>query len=177
MTESFPSAVRGRWQPGARFLFCLGRRTVVESLYLLTAPVIAAAGLLLVLGGLGAGTAAMLLPGRSPVPPGVLAPARWFADLERWRIARVRPPAAGAEGAGQRPRPKQAPAASDPGLWLDVAHAVVMLPVALVTSVVTALWWFVGLGAATAALRCSTRPPGRCGPRPCPRAAPSPTST
>jgi signal transduction histidine kinase len=38
-------------------------------------------------------------------------------------------------------------------LWLDVAHAVVVLPVALVTSVVTALWWFVGLGAATAALR------------------------
>jgi signal transduction histidine kinase len=30
---------------------------------------------------------------------------------------------------------------------------VVVLPVALVTSVVTALWWFVGLGAATAALR------------------------
>ena len=34
-----------------------------------------------------------------------------------------------------------------------MAHAVVVLPVALVTAVVTALWWFVGLGAATAALR------------------------
>ena len=34
-----------------------------------------------------------------------------------------------------------------------MAHAVVVLPVALVTSVVTALWWFVGLGAATSALR------------------------
>jgi signal transduction histidine kinase len=42
---------------------------------------------------------------------------------------------------------------SDPGLWLDVAHAVVVFPVALVTSVVTALWWFAGLGAATSALR------------------------
>ncbi len=153
MTESFPSAVRGGWQPGARFLFGLVRRTLVESLYLLTAPVTAAAGLVLVLGGLCAATAGMLLPGRSPVPPGALAPARWFADLERRRIATVRPPAAGAEGAGQRPRPNQAPVASDPGLWLDVAHAVVALPVALVTSVVTALWWFIGLGAATAALR------------------------
>jgi signal transduction histidine kinase len=153
MTESFPTAVWGRWRPGARFLVRVGRRTLAESLYLLTAPVIAAAGLLLVLGGLCAGTAGALLPGRSPVPPGVLAPARWFAGLERWRIAKVRSAAAGAEGAGRRPRPEQIPAAADPGLWLDVAHAVVVLPVALVTSVVTALWWFTGLGAATAALR------------------------
>jgi signal transduction histidine kinase len=145
--------IRGRWRPGARFLFRWGRRTLLESLYLLTAPVTAAAGLLLVLGGLCAATAGLLLPGRSPVPAGALAPARWFADLERWRIAKVWPPAAGAQSAGQRPRPKQAPAASDPGLWLDVAHAVVVLPVALVTSVVTVLWWFVGLGAATAGLR------------------------
>jgi signal transduction histidine kinase len=42
---------------------------------------------------------------------------------------------------------------SDPALWLDVAHAVVVFPVALVTSVVTALWWFVGVGGATSALR------------------------
>src|ERR1017187_621068 len=153
MTESFPSAVRGRWRPGARFLFRTGRRTLVESLYLLTAPATAAAGLLLVLGGLCAGMAGLLLPGGSPVVAGALAPARWFANLERWRIARVGSPAAGAEGAGQRPGPKETAAASDPGLWLDVAHAVVVLPVALVTSVVTALWWFVGLGGATSALR------------------------
>src|SRR5258708_2364772 len=103
MTESFPSAVLGRWRPGARFLFRLGRRTLVESLYLLTAPATAAAGLLLVLGGLCAGMAGLLLPGGSPVPAGVLAPARWAADLERWRIARVRPTATGADGPGQRP--------------------------------------------------------------------------
>ena len=153
MTGSFPSAVRGRWRPGARFFFRVGRRTLVESLYLLTAPVTAAAGLLLVLGGLCVATVGLLLPGRSPVPAGVLAPARWFADVERWRIAKVRPPAAGAEGARQRPGPEQAAAASDPGLWLDVAHAVVVFPVALVTSVVTALWWFVGLATATFGLR------------------------
>src|SRR6266700_3208402 len=126
MTESFPSAVRGWWRPGARFLLRVGRRTLVESLYLLTAPVIAATGLLLVLGGLGAGTVGLLLPGRARVPSGVLAPAPWFADVERWRIGKVRSQAAGAGGAGPRPRPKQTPAASDPGLWLDVAHAVVV---------------------------------------------------
>jgi signal transduction histidine kinase len=164
MTESLPSAVRGRWRPGARFLFRLGRRTVVESLYLLTAPVTAAAGLLLVLGGLCVGTAGLLLPGGSPVVAGALAPARWFADLERWRIAKVCSPSTGAPGASQRPRPKELPAASDPGLWLGVAHAVVVVPVALVTSVVTALWWFVGLAFATFPLRHPYLPSGSLRP-------------
>src|SRR6516162_3744706 len=164
MTESFPFAVRDRWRPGARFVFRVGRRTLVDSLYLLTAPVTAAAGLLLALGGLCAGTVGLLLPGGSPVVAGVLAPARWFADLERWRIAKVRSAAAGA-GTGHRPRPRQAAAASDPGLWLDAAHAVVVFPVTLVTSMVTALWWFAGLGGATSALRAAsmgvTAPAGR----------------
>ena len=153
MTGSFPTAVRGRWQPGAKFLSRIGRRTLVESVYLLTAPVTAAAGLLLALGGLCAGTVGSLSPGGSRVMAAVLAPARWFADLERWRIGKVRPPAAGMEGAERRPRPRATAPVPDPGQWLDVAHAVVVFPVALVTSVVTALWWFVGLGAATSALR------------------------
>ncbi|WP_218041612.1 sensor histidine kinase [Acrocarpospora macrocephala] len=141
------------WRSGAGFLFRVVRRTVVESLYLLTAPVTAAAGLLLVLGGLCVGTVGLLLPGGSPVVAGALAPVRWFADVERWRIAKVRSPTAGAEDGGRRPRPRETADASDPGLWLGVAHAVVALPVALVTSVVTVLWWFVGLGAGTSALR------------------------
>jgi len=153
MTGSFPTAVRGRWQPGARFLSRIGRRTLVESVYLLTAPVTAAAGLLLALGGLCAGAVGSLSPSGSRVMAAVLAPARWFADLERWRIGKVRPPAAGMEGAERRPRPRATAPVPDPGQWLDVAHAVVVFPVALVTSVVTALWWFVGLGAATSALR------------------------
>ena len=106
MTEAFPSAVRGRWWPGARFVFRTGRRTLVESLYLLIAPVIAAFRLLLLLGGLCARAAGL-------------------------RIARMHPPK----------------------LWPDVAHAVVVIPIALVTTVVTALWWFAGIGAATSALR------------------------
>ncbi len=93
-----------------------------------------------------------------------LALARWPADMERWRIAKVRSPVPGAEAAGTWPRPKAAATASGPGLWLDVAHAVAVLPVVLVTSVVTGLWWFVGVGVATFPLRYRT--PGRCGPRP-----------
>jgi signal transduction histidine kinase len=164
MTESLPAAVRGRWRSGARFLFRMGRRTLVESLYLLTAPVTAAAGLLLALGGLGAGIVGSLLPGGSPVVAGALALARWSADLERWRIAGVRAQAGGAEGAGQWRRPREATAASDPRLWLDVAHAVAVLPVVLVTFVVTGLWWWVGLAAVTFPLRNPHQPPGAPGP-------------
>ena len=163
MAESFASATGGRRWPGARFLLRAGRRTLVESLYLLTAPAIAAAGLLLVLAGLCAGAAGSLVPGGTRAVAGALALARWSADLERWRIATVRSQAGGAQHAGQPPSLTRSAAASDPGLWLDVAHAVAVLPVVLVTSVVTGLWWFIGLGAVTALCAAGTRPPGRCG--------------
>jgi signal transduction histidine kinase len=156
MYGSFPSVVRGRWRPGGGFLLRVGRRTLVESLYLLTAPVTAAAGLLLVCCGLCVRAAGLLVPGGSPVAARAAALARWSADLERWRIATVCPPPGGAAragGAGQRPRPKAAATASDPGLWLDAAHAVAVLPVALVTSVITGLWWFIGLATVTFPLR------------------------
>ncbi len=134
-------------------VFRVVRRTVVESLYLLTAPVTAAAGLLAVLGGLCVGAVGLLLPGGSPVVAGGLAPVRWFADVERWRIAKVRSPASDVESAGRRPRPQETADASDPGLWLGVAHAVVVLPVVLVTSLATALWWWVGVVTSTVGLR------------------------
>jgi signal transduction histidine kinase len=117
MIRSFPSAVQGL--PG------LVRRTLVESLYLLTAPVTALAGLLSTLAGL-------VLPGS------VRAPVRWFADVERRRIAKVRPSVADD---------------STPRLWAGAAYAVVVLPVALVTSALTALWWFVALAGVTSGLR------------------------
>ncbi|GAA3442805.1 sensor histidine kinase [Planomonospora venezuelensis] len=164
MTGSFPSAVRRRWRPDARSVFRMGRRTIVESLYLLTAPVTAAAGLLLVLAGLCAGAVGLLLPGGSPIVAGALAPVRWSAGIERWRIAKVLPPAAGTDGAGRRRGPEETAAASGPGLWLGVAHSVVMLPVALVTSVTTVLWWFAGLGGGTSALRNLYSSAGRMEP-------------
>jgi signal transduction histidine kinase len=117
--------------------------------------VTAVAGLLLVLAGLCAGTAGLLLPARSRVVPGALTLARWSADLERWRIAKVRSAAlrAGTADVKQRSRPKGAAAAFDPDLWLGVTHAVVALPVVLVTSLLIGLWWFVGIATATFPLR------------------------
>ena len=157
MSESFPVAVAGRWRPGAGLLLRTARRTLVESLYLLTAPAIAAAGLLAAAGGLCVALAGLLLPGGSRLVAGGLAPSRWFADLERWRIAKVRWQAQGGQAGGRRPRPNEI-AASDPGLWLDLAHAVAVLPVVVITSVVTALWWFFGVAAITFPLRNQLTP-------------------
>jgi signal transduction histidine kinase len=156
MAESLPLA-RRRWQLGARSVLRLGRRTVVESLYLLTGPFTAAAGLLLVPAALCLGAASLLLPGGSRAVSGLLAPARWCANVERWRIATVRSVAAGARGAGGRPRPQEI-SASDPGLWLDVAHALVALPLALVTAVLTLMWWWIGLWFVSYALRNDITP-------------------
>lgn len=141
-----------------------GRRVIVESLYLLTGPMIAGAGLLLVFGGLYVGTVGRLVARRAPAVAGVAAPVRWLSDLEWWRIGRVRPQTAGPGGLRRRSRPTGAAAASDPDLWLGLAHAVIVLPIALVTAMVTTLWWFVGLAGATTALRNWGEPTGTLPP-------------
>ncbi|MGQ4365805.1 sensor domain-containing protein [Streptomyces sp. SAS_272] len=162
MAESLSPVVTGvaagRWRSGGWFAVRLGRRTLVDSVYLLTAPVSATFGLLLVLGALCLGTVGLLLPSGSPVRTGAAELARWPADVERWRIALVRSRVGEVRGA--RRRPGQAAAASDPGLWLDMAHTVLVLPVVVVTSVVTALWWFVGMAAVTCPLRSPYATPG-----------------
>jgi signal transduction histidine kinase len=139
-----------------RFVVRIGLRALAESLYLLTAPVIAAVGVIVVVGGLGAGTIVSLVPGRPRVAArlsaGFLRPARRFAELERWRIGRLRSLVGGTKTI-ERPHGIAPASASDPELWLDVVHAVVLFPVTLVTTVVTGVWWFVGIGAGTAALR------------------------
>ena len=158
MAESLPAALGDRWRPGARFLARVGRRTLVESLYLLTAPVTAAAGLLLVLGGLCAGAAGLLLPGGSPGAgrragagaavgrPGTVADRQGACPGQPAGPGGPTGLAGPAAGAGRGGRRGQ-------GLWLDVAHAVLVLPVVLVTSVLTALWWSVGVATITFPLR------------------------
>jgi signal transduction histidine kinase len=133
MAQSLPVAVRRPWRTGARFVFRAGRRTLVESLYLLTAPVTALAGLLLVLAG----------------------KARWSARLERWRIAKLRALTTGAAPAN----PVSTVTSGNPGipagagLWFDAGHAVAVLPVVLITWVFTGLWWFVAVASLTFPLR------------------------
>jgi signal transduction histidine kinase len=109
--ESFPSGLPVWGRLAGRSLVRIAMRTFSESLYLLTAPVVAGAGVLFVIGGLSAGSVSWLRPGGPKRP--------------------------------------------DPQLWLDAALALVKFPVTVITSAVTGLWWFVGLGAGTSALRAS----------------------
>ena len=171
MAESFPFTVRGRRRSRAR-LFRVAHRTLVESLYLLTAPITAAVGLLMVVGGLCAGAVGLLVPGGSG-----LCPAR-----RHWRGGPATLSGGGSRGYAPRPPGREeAPAGAErrrrsaPGLWFDAAHAVAVLPVVLVTFVVTALWWFVGVAAATFPLRHPDASSGRC--RRCTWVAPGPIST
>ncbi|MFC8826649.1 histidine kinase [Streptomyces sp. NPDC057137] len=147
MAESLPSVVAGRWQPRGGAVVRVGRRVLGESVYLLTAPVSAVVGLLLVVGGLCMGMAGLVLPGVGRRGSAVV---RWGGDLEWWRIGKVR-----SRGGEQRSR---VAGAADPGLWLDLVHAVTVLPVVLVTSVVTGLWWFVGVATVTYPLRSGDAP-------------------
>jgi len=153
---SSPAVIAGRWRRIIGFVLRVGRRTLVESLYLLTAPVTAAAGLLSVAGGLCAGTVGALVPGGSSVVPGALRLARWSGDVEWWRIGRMRAWGGGSQAAGRRP--KGTGTASDPGLWLDLAHAVMVLPVVLITWAMTWIWWFAGVATGTYPLRNQVTP-------------------
>jgi len=135
-------------RPGAGFVVGVGRRTLMESLYLLTAPVTAVGGALLTVCGVCAGTISSLIPGGSPMAARAWASARWSGDIEWWRINKVRPLTG-----GLRSRTKEAAAASDPGLWLDMAHAVVVFPVVVIASAVTGIMWFVGIATLSYPLR------------------------
>ena len=86
MTVLFPAVAGARCRAGAAFLLRTGRRTLAESVYLLTAPVTAAAGLLAVLAGLCVAAAGVLVPapvagrGRRPGPGAVGRRRRAVAD-------------------------------------------------------------------------------------------------
>ncbi|OPC78888.1 sensor histidine kinase [Embleya scabrispora] len=153
MTKSLSAAVRGRSWPGVGALSRVGRRTLVQSVYLLTAPLFAAVGVFVVLGGVFFAVLGLVLPGGGTLVARALAPARWCADLERWRIAKVRDAGAGVARAEPAASASGDGAGPGPGPWLDAAHAVVLFPITLVTALVTALWWFVGVACVTCALR------------------------
>ncbi|GAA1980029.1 sensor histidine kinase [Kitasatospora viridis] len=139
MAESLlPVGVR-RWRPGTAPVIRAGRRCCAESLYLLTAPVTAVAGLALAAAGL-----VLAAPG---VPSSARArgPARWAGDLEWWRIGAV----GARSGAWRR---------VGPASWREPLHALALLPLTLATWAVTAMWWFVGLATVSFPLRVEVRP-------------------
>lgn len=128
-------------------------RTLVRSAYLLTAPVTAAMGLVLLLGAMGVWVIGSVAPGGSHVSMNALTVARWPGDVEWWRISAVCDLTGGSGGGARRPRSGKSPASVGFGLWLDLTHSVAVLPVVMVTWVATAMWWSVGVATATSPLR------------------------
>lgn len=135
------------------------RRALAESLYLLTGPIFAAVTLLLTVYGLmiagvfGASrkSTPRLQSGRSP--------GRWAGDLEWWRLTSLRRASGLTPVNEKRSRATETAGTLAVGAGLDAVYAAVAVPLALLTSIVTALWWFVGVGGGTSALRGAVESP------------------
>jgi signal transduction histidine kinase len=122
-------------------------RMVADNAYLLLGFPLALTAFSLLITGFFTGAFLAIIWVGVPVLALTLQTARWIADLERVRIAGVlgrplaRPRYAGApDGAGWL-RQMANPLFSGQ-TWLDLAHAVVVFPVAVVTFCVMASWWF-----------------------------------
>ncbi|MFH8516403.1 sensor domain-containing protein [Streptomyces gelaticus] len=146
-----------RWRPSAGVAVRVGRqgrRTLVESLYLLTAPLSACfCWSVACVSERSAPCCRAVRPSRPGRRHRRGDPAIWSgggsARSVPWRAGR------GAQAGG---RAGGAPDAACLGLWPDLAHAVLVLPVVLITWVVTALWWFVGVATTTYPLRSRVTP-------------------
>ncbi|MFI6824743.1 sensor histidine kinase [Micromonospora sp. NPDC050187] len=128
----------------------LPRRLLTDSGYVLLGLPLAVASLVVLLVGLALGLGLLVLVVGLPVLTGTLYAARGLADIERLRLAavrrqpRIRPryrlPEAGATAWRRIFLPMR-----DIQSWLDLAHGIFRLPVAIVTFVLTITWWAVAL--------------------------------
>lgn len=118
---------------------------------------IAIAAFVIVITGLSVGLGTIVIWVGLPILVGTVFLARGFAQLERLRIASVlnQPATPGvykkvpAEAGVWR---KLFTPLADTQSWLDVTHAVLRFPFAILSFVVTVTWWAVALGGITAPL-------------------------
>ncbi|GLY23585.1 sensor histidine kinase [Micromonospora sp. NBRC 101691] len=144
MTSANPAAGAAARAPG------LPRRLLTDSGYVLLGLPLALASLVVLLVGLALGLGLVVLVVGLPVLTGTLYAARGLADIERLRLAAVR----------RQPRIRPRYRLPEPGAtawrriflpmrdiqsWLDLAHGIFRLPVAIVTFVLTITWWAVAL--------------------------------
>ncbi|WP_380164848.1 sensor histidine kinase [Jannaschia sp. R86511] len=128
------------------------RRLGRDTLYVLLGLPLAVLSFSLVVTGLAASLGLLVTLLGIPLAVGTLLLARGLAVVERGRLRLLddrplpppghrRPGTGGWRGLLARLR--------DPQSWLDVLHALVVLPVAVVTFVVATTWWAVALGGLT----------------------------
>ncbi|WP_433535869.1 sensor histidine kinase [Micromonospora sp. CA-249363] len=134
-------------QPLAR---SIPRQLFVDSGYVLLGLPLGVASFVVLIAGLSAGIGLMVTVIGLPILSGTLYAARGLADIERLRLPavlrqpRVRPryrlPEAGASAWRRIFLPMR-----DAQSWLDLAHGILRLIVALATFVVTVVWWGIAL--------------------------------
>ena len=135
--------------PGERGWF---RQLGVDTGYTLLGFPVAVAAFVLVVTGLAFGAGLLIVWVGVAVLPATLVAARGFATVERsWLRRVVRRPLPSpvylrAEGPTLR---RLTTPLRDPQAWLDALHAIVRLPVAIVSFVVTFTFWYLALGGLT----------------------------
>lgn len=126
------------------------RQLFVDSGYVVLGLPLGVASFVVLLAGLSAGIGLMVTVIGLPILSGTLYAARGLADIERLRLPtvlrqpRVRPryrvPEAGANAWRRIFLPMR-----DAQSWLDLAHGLLRLILALTTFVVTVVWWGIAL--------------------------------
>ncbi|GAA2705722.1 sensor histidine kinase [Micromonospora olivasterospora] len=122
------------------------RQLLRDSGYALLGFPLALASFVVLLVGLALGVGLVVTVIGLPVLAGTLFVARGLADVERLRLPavlrqdRVRPDYRRPE-AGAGPWRRVLTPIRDAQSWLDLAHGILKLPVAIVTFVVTVTWW------------------------------------
>ncbi len=128
------------------------RQLGIDSGYVLTGLPVAVIAFAVVVTGLSAGAGLLVVWVGLAVLAATLLAARGFAAIERaWLpavLARPVPRPAYLVADGRPVRTLLTPV-RDPQTWLDALHALVRLPVAIVSFVVTVTWWSVTLGGLT----------------------------
>jgi len=127
------------------------RRVAGDSGYLLSGFPLAVAGFVIIVTGLSTGVGLLVVVVGLPVLALTVLIARLFADIERLRIPAVlgRPrtrPHYRTSQAGQSIWKRiTTPMAQTQG-WLDVAHALLVFPIAVSTFCIAVSWWAVAIG-------------------------------
>jgi signal transduction histidine kinase len=122
----------------------LARQTGVDSVYLLTGFPLALISFVVLITGLSTGLGMLVTLVGVPIITVTLFVARGFAELERWRVAKVLdlPPTRGTyrRQYGGFWRKVFIPIA-DGQSWLDLLHGLIVFPVSTVTWSIMVTWW------------------------------------
>jgi signal transduction histidine kinase len=127
------------------------RQLAGDTGYLLGGFPLAVAGFTVIVTGLSAGVGLLVVAVGVPVLAGTVLAARLFADIERLRIPavlhrpRIRPIYRISQAGDGFWKRMTAPLAQAQG-WLDVAHALLFFPIAVITFCVVVTWWAAAVG-------------------------------